>query len=122
MENTVLCGANSYTQKFYLSERYSRLPEAVKNELQILCVWFTEDVGGIIVLEFDEEGSLLIRTEADEMDYYYDEIGAGLKVRRLQKEKKELFSSLELYNKALNGKYTLEDAENAKQDPEEKQS
>ena len=37
----------------------------------------------------------------DEMDYYFDEIGAGLKVRQMQKENRELFSSLELYHKAL---------------------
>ena len=99
-ENTVLCGANSYTQKFYLNKQFDRLPEAVKNELQVLCVWFTEDNGGILVLEFDEEGNLIIRTEADERDYYYDEIGAGLKVRQMQREQKELFASLELYYRA----------------------
>ena len=99
-ESRVLCGANSYTQKFYWNNRFDRIPDEVKNELQVLCVWFTEENGGLIVFEFDDEGNLLIRTEADEMDYYYDEIGAGLKVRQMQREQKELFASLELYYRA----------------------
>lgn len=97
----VLCGANSYEKKFYLNEAFSNLPDSIKDELKIMCVIFTEDIGGIIVLEFDEEGKLLIRTEADEGDLLYDEIGAGLKVKQLQKEKEETFEALEMFYKVF---------------------
>lgn len=100
-ENTVLCGANSYTQKYYLNQEFASLPEAVKNELQIMCVWFTEDIGGILTLEFEPDGTLYMKTTADEMDYYYDEIGAGLKLRQMQIKRKELLSSLELYYRVM---------------------
>lgn len=93
----VLCGANSYTQKYYLNEQFSILPEQVKQELQIMCVLYTEEVGGILTLEFDEDGSLRFRSEADEHDYYYDEISAGLKIREMQQTKIELLEMLELY-------------------------
>lgn len=97
----VLCGASSYEKKFYINEAFANLPDSIKDELKIMCVVFTEDVGGIIVLEFDEEGKLLIRTEADEGDLLYDEIGAGLKVKQLQKEKEETFEALEMFYKVF---------------------
>ena len=40
-----------------------------------MCVLFTEEVGGILSLEFDESGTLLFKTEADEGDILYDDIG-----------------------------------------------
>ena len=100
-ETVVLCGANSYEQKYYFNQDFSGLPEQIRQELQIMCVLFTEDIGGIIILEFDEEGNLLIRTEADEGDLLYDEIGAGLKVKQLQKDKAETFQALEMYYKVF---------------------
>ena len=44
---------------------------------------------------------MLIRTEADEGDLLYDEIGAGLKVKQLQKEKAETFEALEMFYKVF---------------------
>ena len=54
MENTeeiVLCAASAYEQKFYLNPDFMTLPESVRQELQIMCVWFTEDIGGILLAE-----------------------------------------------------------------------
>lgn len=45
-ENIVLCGANAYEQKYYFNPDFSSLPSAVQDELQIMCVLYTEDVGG----------------------------------------------------------------------------
>jgi hypothetical protein len=93
----VLCGANSYEEKYYLDEAFSKLPESVKNELQIMCVLYVEDIGGILTLEFDEEGKLDFVVQADEGDYLFDEIGSVLKIKQLQAEKQELLEALELY-------------------------
>ena len=98
-ENLVLCGANSYVEKYYFNEQFSGLPEAVKQELQIMCVLFTEDIGGVLILEFTPEGSLEFRVEAEENDYLFDEIGSALKIKQYQTEKRELLESLELYYK-----------------------
>ena len=105
-ETVVLCGANSYEEKFYFNPDFSRIPESVRQELQILCVLFTEEAGGILTLEFMRDGTLILKTMADEYDYYYDEIEAGFQVRKLRKEKKELFESLEEYYRVfmLNGR------------------
>ncbi len=98
-ENLVLCGANSYVEKYYFNEQFSGLPEAVKQELQIMCVLFTEDIGGVLILEFTPEGNLEFRVEAEENDYLFDEIGSALKIKQYQAEKRELLESLELYYK-----------------------
>ena len=74
-DRIVLCGANSYEQKYYFNEQFSNLPENIRQELQIMCVLYTEDVGGILTLEFEEDGTLEFKVTAEESDYLFDEIG-----------------------------------------------
>ena len=93
----VLCGANSYEQKYYLNQQFSGLPENIKQELQIMCVLYTEDVGGVLVLEFDQDGVLEFKVNAEESDYLFDEIGSVLKIKQYRREKRELLESLEMY-------------------------
>ena len=96
-EEIVLCAANAYEQKFYLNPEFDSLPENVKQELQIMCVLYTEDVGGVLMLVFDEEGNLELKVDHEENDFAFDEIGSVLKVKQLQQTKRELFESLELF-------------------------
>lgn len=96
-EKVVLCGANSYEEKYYFNRDFSKLPEEIKQELQIMCVTFTEDVGGVLVLEFTPEGKLEFQVQVEEGDYLFDEIGSELKIRQYQREKRELLESLELF-------------------------
>ena len=100
-KNVVLCASSAYEQKYYLNEEFSGLPEAIKEELQIMCVLHTAEVGGILTLEFDEEGNLLLNVTSDEEDLLFDEIGSVLKVKQYQNTKKELLEALELYYKAF---------------------
>ncbi len=97
LEKVVLCASSKYEQKYYLNEEFKGLPEEIRKELKIMCVLFTEDVGGILRLEFDEEGSLQLVTEAYEDDLLYDDIGCELKIKQLRQTKQQLFSSLELF-------------------------
>ena len=99
----VLCSASKYAKKFYLNPMFGNLPQKIKDELQIACVIFTEEIGGVIILYYDEEGNLLIETEYEENDFLYDEIGSGLKVNQLRNEKRELFEQLEEYFKLFFG-------------------
>lgn len=100
-EKMVLCASNAYEKKYYLNDQFSDLPERVKQELQIMCVLFTEEVGGILILQYEEDGTLQIVTEADEGDLLYDDIGCGLKVKQMQLDKRELLESLEMYYKVF---------------------
>lgn len=96
-ENVVLCASSAYEQKYYLNEDFEQLPQQIKDELKIMCVLYTEDVGGILELEFDEEGNLNLKVTADEGDLLFDEIGSVLKIKQIQQEKVELLESLEMY-------------------------
>ena len=93
----VLCGASSYSKKFYMNPDFDTLPEDIRQDLKIMCVLFTEDIGGTIELIFNGAGSIEIRTDAAEGDVGYDEIGSVLKVKQLQREQGDLFEKLEAY-------------------------
>ena len=84
----ILCAANAYEQKYYLNENFSSLPQAIKDELQIMCVLYTAEIGGIFSL-------------AEEDDFSFDEIGSALKIKALQNEKRDLLESLEKYYRAV---------------------
>ncbi|MDO4523468.1 MAG: DUF6145 family protein [Eubacteriales bacterium] len=100
-EKVVLCGASAYNQKFYLNEDFDSLPQQIKDELKIMCVLYVQDIGGVLTLEFDEEGTLCFHTEAEENDFGYDDIGSVLKIRQLQRTKTELLEALEMYYKVF---------------------
>lgn len=95
----VLCAANAYKQKYYLNEDFRQLPESIKDELQIMCVLFTEDVGGILELVFNEDGELEFRTSYQEDDFFYDDIGSVLKIKQYRNEKRDLLEGVETYYK-----------------------
>lgn len=93
----VLCGANAYEQKYYFNEQFAGIPDSVKEELHVICVLFTEEIGGIFTIVFEEDGSVLLETDAKEEDLLYDEIGSGLLVREIYRNRQEMLESLSLY-------------------------
>ena len=96
-QKTVLCGANAYEQKYYFNEQFAAIPESIKEELHVICVLFTEEVGGIFTIAFDEDGSVLLETNAEEDDLLYDEISSGLLVGEIRRNRQEMLESLQLY-------------------------
>ncbi|HHU73987.1 MAG TPA: hypothetical protein GXZ28_05090 [Clostridiales bacterium] len=100
-DRVVLCASSAYTKKFWFNEDFKTLPEPIQQELKIICVLFTEDVGGVLSLEYEEDGTLVLKAAADEGDYLYDEIGSVLKIKEIQRTKAELLESLELYYKVF---------------------
>ena len=96
-QEVTLCASNAYNKKFYLNEKFNGLPEAIKEELQIMCVLYTEDIGGVLELVFDEDGNLEFRTSYEEGDFFYDEIGSVLKIKQYQDVKRDLLEALETY-------------------------
>lgn len=100
-ERVILCGANAYDKKYYFNEAFKQIPKSIQDELHIICVLFTEEVGGIFTIVFEPDGSVSLETEAEENDVYYDEIGSGLLVKEIRRKREELFWSLSLYYRAL---------------------
>ncbi len=99
MENgrIVLCGANAYEQKYYFNNDFDKIPQSIKDELRVICVLFTQEVGGIFTIVFEEDGSVSLETNADEDDITYDEISSGLLIGEIRRKRQELFESLQLY-------------------------
>lgn len=111
--NTVLCGANSYEMKYYFNEQFNNIPDSIKDELHIICVLFTEEVGGVFTIGFEEDGNVVLETNADDDDIYYDEVSSGLLVSEVRRRRQELFESLSLYYRVFILK------ENISESPEE---
>ena len=107
----VLCGANAYEQKYYFNQQFAGIPESIQEELHVICVLFTEEVGGIFTIVFDEDGTILLETDAEEDDLLYDEIGSGLLVGEVRRTRQELLESLQVYYRVfiLHDKSALED-------------
>ena len=93
----VLCGANAYEQKYYFNKDFDKIPASIKDELHVICVLFTQEVGGIFTIVFEEDGSVSLETNADEEDITYDEISSGLLINEIRRKRQELFESLQLY-------------------------
>ncbi|MBO5283086.1 MAG: hypothetical protein J6B43_08190 [Lachnospiraceae bacterium] len=93
----VLCGANAYDKKYYFNEQFKGIPASIQEELHIICVLFTEEVGGVFTIVFEADGSVSLETNADDDDIYYDEIGSGLLVSEIRRKRRELLESLSLY-------------------------
>ncbi|MDD6627842.1 MAG: DUF6145 family protein [Lachnospiraceae bacterium] len=93
----VLCGANAYEQKYYFNEKFAGIPESIKEELHVICVLFTEEVGGIFTIVFEEDGSIALETNAADDDLLYDEISSGLLVGEIRRNRQEMLESLQLY-------------------------
>ena len=104
----VLCGANAYEMKYYFNEQFNGIPESVKNELHILCVLFAEEVGGVFAIAFEEDGNVVLETNASDDDIYYDEVSSGLMISEVRRRRQELFESLSLYYKLFILKENIE--------------
>ena len=100
-DDRVICGANAYDKKYYFNERYAQIPDSIKDELHVICVLFTEEIGGIFTIGFEEDGDVSIRTEYAPEDYLYDEVGSGLLVSEIRRKRSELFETLSLYYRAM---------------------
>ncbi len=96
-EKVILCAANAYDKKYYFNPSFEKMPDAVKDELHIISVLFTEEVGGIFTIAFDEEGEVVMETNAAAEDALYDEVSSGLLISKIRNTRQELFQSLQLF-------------------------
>ena len=96
-----LCGRSIDEEKYYLNPDFEQLPDAVKNELKIMCVLYVNDVGGILTLAYGEDGELCFEVTSEEFDPMFDDIGSRLKIKQIQREKRELLEALQMYYKVF---------------------
>ena len=48
-------------------------------------------------MTFEEDGNVVMETNADDDDIYYDEVSYGLLIAEIRRSRQELFESLSLY-------------------------
>ena len=84
-KKVVLCGANAYEMKYYFNERFQAIPDSIRDELHIICVLFAEEAGGILTIAFEEDGNVVLETNAKDDDIYYDEVSSGLMVSEIRR-------------------------------------
>lgn len=92
----VLCGANAYDKKYYYNKKFSKVPESIQEQLHIISVLFTEEIGGIFTVSFTPYGELVMESTREEGDLLYDEIGAPLMIKEIRKQKREMLEALEI--------------------------
>ena len=100
-DRMVLCASNAYEKKYYLNPDFNNLPASIQDELKIMCVLFTEEIGGVLSLVYEEDGTLQFEVSANEEDLLFDEIGSVLKIKQLQQNKRELLEALEMFYKVF---------------------
>lgn len=98
----VLCGANAYEEKYYFNEaQFGAIPVSIKEELRIICVLFTQEVGGIFTIVFEEDGSVSFETQKDEDDITYDDVSCGLLLGEIRRNRQELLENLQMFYKVF---------------------
>lgn len=97
MARKVLAAANNKEQKYFMEEEFKFLPDTIKDDLKKICIGMAEKLNCTFMVGFDENGDVYFETVRHEGDFDFDEIGAELEIKRLQKEELELFRAMELW-------------------------
>lgn len=99
-EEIIIAVSNSYISKFYLDKRLEVLPQELKDGIKVLMVTFTEENGGVLEMRYNDQlTSIFLFTYKDDNDFLYDDIAAGLKMQKLEKESADLFNNLSIFCK-----------------------
>lgn len=101
MEKQILFAISSYNEKYYFNPIAEKLPKEIKLDIKKIGVYFANKLKGIFTIGFYENGDIFLESSSLENDFEYDEIGAKLEIERFKQEKKELLSSLIIWNKVL---------------------
>lgn len=97
MQKKIIFAISSYNKKYYFEPITQSLPLDIKNEIKKIGSRTVYKVNGIFLIGFYENGDLYLELRANENDFDYDEIGAGLEIEKIKKEQKELINSLQIW-------------------------
>jgi len=53
--------SSSNNSETFNEEQFKMIPESIKEELHIICVLFTEEVGGVFTIAFEEDGNVVMK-------------------------------------------------------------
>ncbi|NLK22170.1 MAG: hypothetical protein GX308_08910 [Epulopiscium sp.] len=97
MEKEVMASASYYAQKYYSNPEFDEIPIAIKDDIKFICISLAEKLQGIFSMGFYKNGDIYFEIKSDEKDYDFDEIGASLEIKKLEKENKELIRMLKIW-------------------------
>ena len=101
MAKKILAAANNKEQKYFMEEEFKFLPDTIKEDLKRICVYMAEKLNRNgeyqTRVQQSRNGDVYFETIKHEGDFDFDEIGAELEIKRLQKEELELFRAMELW-------------------------
>lgn len=97
MDENILAAASWEKQKFYFSSEYDAIPQSIKQDIQIICVTMAEKLCCTFIMRFDEDGNVYFETVRGEDNFDFDEIGAELEIKEIQRKDKELLNALRLW-------------------------
>lgn len=95
----ILCGANAYDQKYYFNPKFEKIPANIREELNIICVLFTKEIGGVFTVGFDPYGDVVLESTHEDGDLLFDEISARLMIHEIERKKREMLDALSIYFK-----------------------
>ncbi len=96
-EKTVLAAASFDEQKYFFAPQFSALPQQVQEEVHILCVSLAEKLMCTFLIGFLPSGDLYFETIPSAKTADFDDIGAKLELKEIQRGKKELLKALKLW-------------------------
>ena len=92
---------SQYKEKYYFSEDLGKVPEEIKKEVLVLLIALVEEAGGVAEMGFYSDGEAYVDSWCEEGDLGYDSISAGLLIREIEREHRELLDSLALWHHAV---------------------
>ncbi|MCD7905961.1 MAG: DUF6145 family protein [Clostridiales bacterium] len=100
-EKSVICAASVYKQKYFFNDKYGGLPEEIKKQIRVKVITLAEKLHCVFLMGFYDDGDVYFETRAEENDFDFDEIGATLEVRRLERDERELIEQLGVWYKVF---------------------
>lgn len=94
----IMAAASFDKQKYFLDPEYYDIPQGIKDEVQTICVYLAEKLMCTFTIGFHtESGDVYFETVRSDEILDFDDIGAELEIKSLQKEKAELIKALKLW-------------------------
>ncbi len=93
MEKKIVMALNSADKKIFFEPQFDDMPSGLKEELKAGIIKLTDQVKGIIVVSFNENGNLII----EHQDAFPDEINVDYVINEFLNSKTQLLKSLKIW-------------------------
>lgn len=97
MEKVVLAAASFEKEMYYLEKEFEELPQEIKNEIKIICVTLAHKLMCTFIMGFYSNGEVYFETVKNEGFYDFDDIGAELEIKEIQRKKADIIKALSLW-------------------------